>query len=108
MLAAQHYIFIFVVSASNRRPAALTCGLRRAGERAMDILHLFAQSPLHPAYDTRRSNPASGRRGKYLTLPGALTEIGHRAARIPRDAQHGDLISTDVAKRLDAFVASRG
>ncbi|MFM0503527.1 ergothioneine biosynthesis protein EgtB [Paraburkholderia caffeinilytica] len=51
----------------------------------MDILHLFAQSPLHPAYDAAHPNPPPGRRGKYVTHQGGLTEIGHAAGSFAFD-----------------------
>ena len=43
----------------------------------MDILHLFSESPLHPAYDARRPGDATGRRGRFQLRPGGLVEIGH-------------------------------
>ncbi len=43
----------------------------------MDILHLFAQSPLAPAYDPAWPADVSSRAGRFLLRPGGLVEIGH-------------------------------
>lgn len=45
----------------------------------MDILHLFAQSPLKPAYAPPRSHPASPAPAHlaFLEFEGGLVEIGH-------------------------------
>ncbi len=45
----------------------------------MDILHLFAQSPLKPAYAPPRRDAAAGPKAPlaYVGFAGGLTEIGH-------------------------------
>lgn len=42
----------------------------------MDILHLFAQSPLKPAYDTRWPRTRAAGRARYARMEGGLVEIG--------------------------------
>ncbi|MEI9903271.1 MAG: DinB family protein [Asticcacaulis sp.] len=44
----------------------------------MDILHLFSQSPLHPAYDPEWPADAVGRKGHFQLRPGGLVEIGDK------------------------------
>ena len=43
----------------------------------MDLLHLFSQSPLKPAYDANRANVRGGRRGHFQDVAGGLMQIGH-------------------------------
>jgi len=43
----------------------------------MDILHLFSQSPLMPAYDADWPDDTGGRKGQFSLRPGGLVEIGH-------------------------------
>ena len=43
----------------------------------MDVLHLFAQSPLAPVYSSRAPLPSPGRRGAWQAVGGGLVEIGH-------------------------------
>jgi len=42
----------------------------------MDVLHLFSQSPLRPAYDPRWPADEQGRSGQFKRLPGGLVEVG--------------------------------
>ncbi len=44
---------------------------------AMDLLHLFAQSPLKPAFDANRAKVRGGRRGHFQSVAGGLVQIGH-------------------------------
>ncbi|HEX3897331.1 MAG TPA: ergothioneine biosynthesis protein EgtB [Rudaea sp.] len=43
----------------------------------MDLLHLFAQSPLKPAYDANWPMHRGGRRGHFQSVAGGLVQIGH-------------------------------
>ena len=43
----------------------------------MDVLHLFSQSPLKPAYDDKWPLPSAGRKAMYQTLPGGMTTLGY-------------------------------
>ena len=43
----------------------------------MDLLHVFAQSPLKPAYDANWPTPRGGRRGHFQSVAGGLVQIGH-------------------------------
>ena len=43
----------------------------------MDLLHLFAQSPLKPAFDANRAKIRGGRRGHFQSVAGGLVQIGH-------------------------------
>jgi dimethylhistidine N-methyltransferase len=42
----------------------------------MDLLYLFSQSPLKPAYDARWPADEAGRSGRFKRLQGGLVEIG--------------------------------
>ncbi len=46
----------------------------------MDVLHLFAQSPLTPVYDDAWPGDAGARPARFLLRPGGLVEIGHDGA----------------------------
>jgi ergothioneine biosynthesis protein EgtB len=46
----------------------------------MDLLHLFSQSPLRPAYNPDWPADPRGRRGGFKRLPGGLVEIGTSGA----------------------------
>ena len=43
----------------------------------MDILHLFSQSYLKPAYDPTLPRPETGRPGRFKRLNGGLVQVGH-------------------------------
>ena len=43
----------------------------------MDMLHLFGQSPLAPAYDPSWPADGRGRKGHFQLRPGGLVEMGH-------------------------------
>lgn len=45
----------------------------------MDILHLFAQSPLRPAYDARWPRDRAAGRGRFVRMEGGLVEIGNES-----------------------------
>src|SRR5882762_2588615 len=51
----------------------------------MDLLHLFSQSPITPAYDRRWPAAEPGRSGRFKRLPGGLVEIGASAAAFAFD-----------------------
>jgi ergothioneine biosynthesis protein EgtB len=46
----------------------------------MDVLHLFGQSPLRPAYDPSWPSDEAGRKGRFKRLPGGLVELGASGA----------------------------
>jgi formylglycine-generating enzyme required for sulfatase activity len=46
----------------------------------MDLLHLFSQWPLRPAYDLRWPADEPGRSGRFRRLPGGLVEVGASTA----------------------------
>jgi dimethylhistidine N-methyltransferase len=43
----------------------------------MDVLHLFAHSPLKPSYDLNWPSDAAGRTSRFVRVQGGLTEIGN-------------------------------
>jgi ergothioneine biosynthesis protein EgtB len=51
----------------------------------MDILHLFSQSPLTPAYDPSWPADESGRSGRFKAVPGGLMELGASGASFAFD-----------------------
>ncbi|SDD45114.1 dimethylhistidine N-methyltransferase [Cupriavidus sp. YR651] len=51
----------------------------------MDILHLFAQSPLRPAYDTAWPHDRAQGPGTFQRMAGGLVEIGHETPEFAFD-----------------------
>jgi len=45
----------------------------------MDLLHLFSQSPLHPAVDSGWRAEAGGRQARFLPVAGGLAQLGAAA-----------------------------
>ncbi len=93
----------------------------------MDILHLFSQSPLHPAYDPEWPADAGGRKGHFQLRPGGLVEIGDKGEgfafdnerprhkvwlqpfeisdRLVRNAEWLDFIRDDGYRRADLWLS---
>ena len=53
-----------------------------------DILHAFAQNPLHPAYDAARRFPAATGTGGTHGLPRGIARIGHEGDGFSFDNEH--------------------
>ena len=51
----------------------------------MDVLHLFAQSPLKPAYRPRSTRDRGGATGRFQLRPGGLIDVGHAGGRFAFD-----------------------
>ena len=51
----------------------------------MDLLHLFSQSPVRPAYDREWPRIAVGPRGRFKRVPGGLVDIGASTAEFAFD-----------------------
>ena len=70
----------------------------------MDLLHLFSQSPLKPAYDTRWPHPAPGPRARYLARRGGLLRQGADGAGFAFDNERpGHMVwlqGYEIADRL--------
>ncbi len=71
----------YLQSDSDEAPALLQLGLAHEQQHQelllMDVLHLFSQSSLHPAYDQAWRADAAGQAGRFQLRPGGLVEIGH-------------------------------
>jgi ergothioneine biosynthesis protein EgtB len=98
ILAYREYVDSAIAKLLQRKPAQraldvieLGCHHEQQHQELLltDILHLFAQNPLHPAYKESVPLPVEyidASRG-YLDFPGGLLEIGHQGASFAFDCE---------------------